>query len=242
MTAPQPSGPPLTGSVCESWAQASELSQDAQELHSQGMWCSILSLASDILWAASGRRWRNVQATETVTLDPPEQSCQPTGQGYAQGYWRPMLVSPSRPNRVRLPRPDVTAITTVTLDGSAFTAYRRSGSYALRTDGHGWPLATTTRITYQFGRLVPHSGRLACAAFAGELGKALLGQRCGLPARVTSVTRQGISFDVLESLEFLKEGLTGFPPVDMWIRSVNPTQTRGSGQVWSPDVVEARPV
>jgi hypothetical protein len=218
---------------------------DSQGLHTYDTWCAILGLASDILWAASGRRWRNKTGTETVTLDPascgfdggllpPFGPVQATGLGW--GYLLPIHWEPGRPHRVRLPRPDVTAITAVTLDGDPFTSYRLSRNWAIRTDGCGWPLSSTTLITYSFGRPVPAGGRLAAILLATELGKAMAGRPCQLPARVTSVTRQGISFDVLESLQVLKEGLVGIHAVDAWILSVNPARTRQQARIWSPDV------
>ncbi len=244
MTAPQPFDPPITDHVCAAWAQPGELPQNVQDLHMEGTWCSILAFASDILWAASGRQWRNVQATETVTLDP---VCNPCGGSSwlvpdRWGYGWAMLPSPGRPNKVRLPRPDVTAITTVTLDGAPFLSWRLSGSWAIRTDGCGWPLTNTTLITYQFGRLIPSGANLAAITLAAELGKAVAGKSCALPARVTSVTRQGVSFDALESLEVLKEGLTGIHAVDLWLRTVNPRRVGQNAMVWSPDLVEARKV
>lgn len=240
MTTPQPDDPPLTGSVCASWAQMHELPNDVQQLHTEETWCSILALATDILWAASGRQWRNVEATETVTLDPPDRVC--INHAYQYRYLIPLCVNGSYPIRVRLPRPDVTAIVEVTIAGAAFTAYRRSGSWVIRTDGRGWPLTNDTRITYSFGRKVPAGGVLAAIQLATELGKALAGKPCGLPARVTSVVRQGLSFDLLESLEVLKAGLVGVYAVDQWILAVNPDKRRQSGSCWSPDIVEARPV
>jgi hypothetical protein len=245
VTYPQPDDPPLTGAVCSAWAQMHELPADVQQLFNgdEGVWCSILAFASDILWSASGRRWRNVEATETVTLDPPNDFYLPQmGYAFRYGYWIPHRCSATNPNRVRLPRPDVTAITSAEIDGIPFTAYRRSGNYAIRTDGDGWPMVETTRITYSFGRLVPHTGKLAALTLAAELGKMFAGQKCALPARVTSVTRQGISYDFLESLEVLREGLTGLYAVDEWILSVNPKRLRQSGSVWSPDLIEARKV
>ena len=243
MTAPQPDDPPLTGSVCSAWAQIHELPNDVQQYHTEEAWCSILAFASDILWSASGRQWRNVSAIETVTLDPPVGACVTQyGYAYAYGYWMPVARAAGNPARVRLPRPDVTAITAVEIGGSAFTAYRRAGNYAVRTDGLGWPMVNTTRITIEFGRLVPHSGKLAAIALAGELGKAFAGKSCGLPARVTSVVRQGVSFEMLQSLEILKEGYTGIDVVDKWLVSVNRKQRDQVGQVWSSDITYARRV
>lgn len=235
MTEPQPLNTPTTG--CAAWAQPSQLPVDAQPLHAEATWCVILALASDVLWSASGRRWRNVIASETVTLDPVTRSCLPDRWGYRR-LW---CCAPGTPDRVRLPRPDVTAITAVTLNGAPFTSYRlASGSWAVRTDGMGWPLSPTTLITYTFGQMVPLPGRLAAILLATELGKALAGKACGLPARVTSVVRQGVSFDMLESLELIKEGLTGVHGVDLWLRTGNPKKTTQAGQVMSLDTIEAR--
>ncbi|MGH3921879.1 MAG: hypothetical protein ACRDTT_03210 [Pseudonocardiaceae bacterium] len=239
MTAPQPDDPPLTGASCLSWAQAHELPSDSQSLHTLDTWCSILALATDILWAASDRRWRNVLASETATPESPPSACV-TRHGYAFDHRVTAPWAGDDPVRVRLPRPDVTAITAAEIGGVPFAAYRRAGNYAVRTDGRGWPMVTTTLITYDFGRLVPHSGKLAAIILAGELGKAFAGKACALPARVTSVTRQGLSFDMLESLEVLKEGLTGLYAVDQWIMATNQSRRGQVGQVWSPDIAEAR--
>lgn len=243
MTAPQPTSPPLTNHVCAAWAQPGELPVDSQGLLTEGLWCDVLASASDVLWAASGRRWRNVTATETVTLDPTDcgsesgpwpTSGSATGYGL-WGYHQPWQWSQQRPHRVRLPRPDVTAVTTVTIDGAVNTAWRLAGVWLVRTDQQGWPLANTTLVTYAFGRPVPAGGRLACLTLADELGKAFAGKACALPARVTSVTRQGISFAALESLAVLKEGLIGIHSVDVWLAGVNPRKVTQSAQVWSPD-------
>lgn len=235
----------MTGHVCAAWAQPGELPVNAQDLHTEGPWCAILAMASDILWSASGRRWRNVQASETVTLDPETCGCVPLPgwpAGVRYGYVDALVWDDPRPRKIRLPRPDVTAVTAVTLSGSTFSAWRLGGNWLYRTDGQTWPLANTTQITYQFGRLIPSGANLAAILLATELGKAMAGKACALPARVTSVTRQGITFDALESLEVLKEGLTGIHAVDSWILSVNRTRTTQPAVVWSPDVVEARPV
>jgi hypothetical protein len=243
VTAPQPADPPLTDGVCDAWVQPKELPVEVQELHVLGTWCSILGFASDILFGASGRRWRNKSLTETVTLDPPDPDCGPVlwpAADYRFGYGWPILTRPGQPHRVRLPRPDVTAVSSVVLDGTAFTAWRLDGNWLVRTDHRGWPLSTTTLITYAYGRPVPPGGRLAAIALGTELGKAFAGKACALPSRVTSVTRQGVSFTALESLAILKDDLVGIHSVDLWLQRVNPGKVTTGGSVWSPDVVEAR--
>lgn len=244
MTAPQPGNTPDPGLVAaDAWAQPAELPVDVQDLHTYATWSAILGFASDILFAASGRRWRNKTLTETVTLDPPDPDCVPSlwpGSGYRFGYGWPIMVRPGQPHRVRLPRPDVTAVTGVVLDGTTFTAWRLTGNWLVRTDRRGWPMCTTTLITYNYGLMAPSGGRLAVIALATELGKAFAGKACSLPSRVTSVTRQGVSFTALESLATLKDDLVGIHSVDLWLRKVNPGKVPQSGAVWSPDMIEAR--
>lgn len=246
MTAPQPGNPPDPSlTPADAWAQPSELPVDVQDLHTYATWSVILGFASDILFAASGRRWRNKSMTETVTLDLPDRECVPSlwpGSGYRFGYGWPIVARAGEPHRVRLPRPDVTAVTSVVLDGVVFTAWGLDGNWIVRTDRRGWPMCNTTVITYAFGRLVPASGRLAVIALATELGKAFAGKACALPSRVTSVTRQGVSFTALESLATLKDDLVGIHAVDLWLLKVNPGKVPQSGAIWSPDVVEARRV
>lgn len=246
MTTPQPGNAPDTTLVpypVAAWAQPAELAVNDQPLLTYQLWGVVLEYASDLLWAASGQQWRNVQATETVTLDPPDGGCGSWVWAQAMARWGAgwsILTDPARPRSVRLPRPDVTAVTDVTLDGDPFTDYRLAGNWLIRTDTQGWPMATTTRITYNFGRLVPPSGKLAVITLASELGKWFAGKPCQLPARVTSVTRQGISFETLEALPMLKEGLTGIPAVDLWINTVNRRRASARAEVWSPDLIVAR--
>lgn len=228
MTAPEPVDPPLQDGQCAAWAQYSELAPAVQGLLTEEQWCVVLARASDVLWAATGRRWRGRQFTETARLDA--DPCSP--------WRRPWKVGRLRPSHIQLPRPDVTAVTEVTVGGAAFGDWFLSGNWLIRTDRRCWPDDTT--VTYQFGRLPPAAGRMAVLELATEIGKWLAGKPCELPARVQSVQRQGLSFAVLDDMEFLAEGLTGLYAVDLWIRSVNPHRVTQRPSVWSPDLVRAR--
>lgn len=68
----------------------------------------------------------------------------------------------------------------------------------------------------QGSTLVPGSGR-AAAALAREYVKASQGLACRLPERITSVTRQGMSWTILDPQDFLTRGLTGVSVVDHWL-------------------------
>ena len=61
------------------------------------------------------------------------------------------------------------------------------------------------------------------AWLAVEYGKAAQGNPCALPERITSVTRQGVSWTVLDPQDFLDKGYTGMSRVDHWLAAVKPT-------------------
>ncbi len=235
------------------------LPESAAELHSADDWNGYLALATDILWAATSRRWRSSSSTETATLRPPGPRPGEAGWPYRCGCGAhrctlvapvPEWVSPHWPSvghepvAVRLPRDDVTAVTAVTVGGQAFNEWRLDGSWLTRTDGQPWPdCGATTLVTYAYGKLPPTAGVTACVELAVELGRSSAAepdQECRLPQRVTQVTRQGITFEQLNDLEFLDKGLTGIPGIDQWIKSVNPYSRFQRARIWSPDLPIAR--
>jgi hypothetical protein len=55
---------------------------------------------------------------------------------------------------------------------------------------------------------------------AEEYLKAYQGKSGALPERVTSVSRQGASWTILDPQDFLKDGLTGIGPIDQWLAQV----------------------
>lgn len=234
------------------WATIDDIPEAVVEEVGIGLpeWYRVLSLATDVLWGATGRRWRGRSMSETVTLRaaPPQNDSgrrwpYDTSWGFCScvgGALPAVSARHSQPTRVRLPRRDVTAVTAVTIDGDPFTAFRLGGSWLTRTDGSGWPMCgERTQITYSFGRVPPLAGKQAVVEFAIEIAKAMSGQACSLPKRLTSVTRQGISFAALDDLEFLSEGLTGVYGIDVWIRAVNPDGRKQAATVWSPDIATA---
>lgn len=122
----------------------------------------------------------------------------------------------------------------------------------------GWPACQaldlpatevgTFQITYLFGLDPPYAGRSAADELACQLYKACSQQSdCDLPAGVTRVTRQGITFDRPAFLAFGRDraGIwrTGLPKVDAFLNAYNPAGIRRRPAVMSPDVVSyARPV
>lgn len=170
------------------------------------------------------------------------------------GKCRPGGCSCTELQEVLLPGP-VDSITEVRVDGLVVpaTAYQvHDHRLLVRTDGGEWPTcqdltagpeeAGAFTVTYQLGIPVPPGGQYAAGVYACELLAACVGGTCRLPKRVQTVTRQGVTLAFLDPGDYLKDGLTGVPEVDQWIRAVNPDQLRGRSRVYSPDLLPPRQI
>lgn len=76
------------------------------------------------------------------------------------------------------------------------------------------------RVHYKTGNNLPPGADSAALKLADEYVKAATGQDCALPERITSVSRQGASWTLLDPQDFLKDGLTGIGPIDAWLSQV----------------------
>jgi hypothetical protein len=109
----------------------------------------------------------------------------------------------------------------VTLSPSQYAISARR--YLSRTDGGSWPRGTDVRdasafsVTWAHGRPVPPGGRRAVALFAAEIAKGCLSMECEIPSRISSITREGVSYPVIDSLQMIAEGRTGVALTDLWI-------------------------
>lgn len=243
---------------CSAWAQVEDIPAGPAEMHAPAEWCTYLQLATDILWAATGRRWRGERTGEAVLRAAEPRAGEP-GWPYSQSWgecrcymgtnilgpiWDPSRGGHHELAAVRLPHPDVTSIVAVTIDDVVFTGYRLDGAWLARTDGRGWPLCQDrTVVTYLYGRPPPDAGRMAAVELALEFGRAACDspdRACRLPMRMQSISRQGISFEALDDLQYVQAGLTGILLVDMFIKSVNPYGRKQAATVWSPDTARAR--
>lgn len=108
------------------------------------------------------------------------------------------------------------------LDPSAYTVINRR--WLTRTDGSSWPSGsdvtdpTAFRASWVFGRPIPGGARRAAAIFAAEIAKLCVGDdSCTIPQRVTNISREGVTYTVIDSLKMIQEGQTGLPMVDLWV-------------------------
>jgi hypothetical protein len=230
------------------WATVDDLPAAVAYLHAPARWSTFLETSTAVLWALSGRRWRGSSTQVTATL----RAVPPRGQGWLwHRSWGTCSCTfgslHTEPARIRLPHPDVTAVSSVTIDGQGFAAWELDGAWLSRVDGSGWPMCgSRTVVVYDHGLEPPAAGKAACVELAVELGRAASDdpdQPCQLPRRLTSVSRQGLSFEQapeLDRMEFLDKGRTGIYSIDLFLAAVNPKGRAQAARVWSPDLGIAR--
>lgn len=99
------------------------------------------------------------------------------------------------------------------------------------------PVTGEIEVTYDFGIMPPIAGRMAARVLAKEFALLWSGSdECALPTRVSSVTRQGVSYTILDQQDFIAELRTGVYAVDLFLKTVNPDSARRKSKVFSPDV------
>lgn len=105
--------------------------------------------------------------------------------------------------------------------------------------GVPWPPGNI-EVTYTYGSQPPAAGRAAARSFAQQLINSWNGDSCRLPDRITSVTRQGVSYTVLDSQDFLENLRTGIYEIDLFLKTANPAKALAPAKVFSPDMHRAR--
>jgi hypothetical protein len=105
--------------------------------------------------------------------------------------------------------------------------------------GTPWPPGNL-EVTYTYGTPPPAAGRLAAKILATEFINYWDGNDCALPDRVTSITRQGVSYTILDNQDFLENMRTGIYAVDLFLKTSNPTGALAPSRVFSPDIPRAR--
>lgn len=211
-----------------------------------------IAAASHILWGLSGRkfsgshnvtefydvrhglgwidRYHFLQAQALLQVSPNDVVC--TNCGF--------------PHRMRLRHQPVQRVLSVEINGVVVPP----SEYALLNHSTlGFPfsqlacVALCARVTYIWGVNPPAGGRAAAAALADQLLLAWDGDDdCKLPQRVTNVTRQGVSWTILDPQDFLDDGRTGIYTIDLFLKTVNPDKARRPARVFSPDLPRAQTI
>lgn len=209
-----------------------------------------LAWASDVLEGLSGVRPPSRSEVvevgcgcgQLVTGPYPTRDVGAAGvSGRSPFYWRTgpdlVLADGSCGCELELPEPVVLAVDAVTVDGVLVPAdaYELvNGSRLRRLSGPVWP-AGRTRITYTSGAPLGEAALAAVAELALETAKGAKGLPCGLPARIASVTRQGITATAVDPQAFLDAGRTGLYRVDLFLTSSRQPPPRRRVAVLIPD-------
>jgi len=169
------------------------------------------------------------------------------------GEWRncgcPGLCCCGARCEVALPGP-VASMVEVRVDNAviATDAYRVDDrQFLVRQDGGCWPecqnfdvpAASTDNtfvVTYDRGEPVPVGGQLAAGALACTFAKACAAGDCTLPERVSSITRQGVSMELISAEDEFSEYRTGLITADRWLTSINPNRLKQRPKVSSVDL------
>ena len=101
------------------------------------------------------------------------------------------------------------------------------------------------RVTYRIASNLPPGTEGKVGWLAGEMLLAYQGSgACQLPERITSVSRQGVSWTLLDPQDYLDKGYLGVPQIDAWLmaaRRSNPTtkvfDPLRSQRVYSEEIV-----
>ena len=209
--------------------------------------------ATYILWALSGRKYNGVQ-TVTERYECP---CRPyygpsastvmadiVNGVIVNSYGRGDCDCVTSHSRVRLRGRPVQSVSEVVSMGSVLTPadYRVINRSVLEGISSVSFDPCDVTVTYTFGARPPAAGSRAARYLADQLVKSWSGDECELPDRVTSVSRQGVSYTILDNQDFLADMRTGVYAVDLFIKATNPDNARRPARVFSPDVARGRQV
>lgn len=200
--------------------------------------------AESLLWSLSGRRYGVCEVTEEYR-SPCTDTCVPYGDRFGPGVeWalndgRQMRMC----CRIYLDHAPARAITAVYIDGDLLDP----DSYALHRDtlvrlGQCWPCesddceAPAVKVVYEYGLDVPALGEMAMGEVICEMLRAWEGQDCRLPSNAVSVTRQGVTVNLGEASELIRDNRVGLPIADAFLRMANPNGLRSRSRVYSPDM------
>lgn len=111
--------------------------------------------------------------------------------------------------------------------------YRVEGDVLFRPNMMPWPFQNLSRplgehdtwsVKYWRGTPPPAGAGTYVAILVNELLAAAVGDpKCRLPARVTRLARQGVSYD-LDPTQLYRDGKIGIPEIDAWLAAINPNR------------------
>lgn len=201
---------------------------------------SAIQYASFILYKLSGEKYTGVQTTtEVYTSEIPVSTARESALISGAIYQLPKYTDGNR--NLRLLNTPVRSVQSVThlgrvLDSSEYTL--RNNAYLVRTQSLPWILDPVHElsVSYTYGTPPPSSGKRAAIRLANELILADMGSaNCALPERISSVSRQGVSYTIMDPQTFISNGKVGIYEIDLFLAAVNPNKAKKRPRVFSVD-------
>jgi hypothetical protein len=239
------------------WIQPEEMGDYAYTEYT----LEAIKVASYLLWAMSGRKYTGeTTVTERYTctlrnnrLGPSTKTNSPVlfggdvyniPSGDYDEYSELTSDGMSPDSRIKLRGRPVTKIHTIRnrtgaiIDPSSYYLVDHSTIHIKA--GTPWT-PCNTEVTYSYGTPIPIAGKMAARKLAIEFARLWNGdEACELPQRVTSVSRQGVSYTILDNQEFIDELRTGLYEIDLFLKVTNPDNARRKSKVFSVDTPRAR--
>jgi hypothetical protein len=241
---------------CQPWAISDDCC-DMPEEASQALIDTQNAVATQLLWAASGRRYGPCPVTIRGCAKRCLDAGLPSPYKDGDGAWRNLAVcgcseacSCTSLSEVVLDGP-VAGVSEVMIDGVVFTDWRLdrvgSGWRLVRTDGGMFPacqdmLADCDEdgsfcVTYLRGLPLDELATAAVSDLTCQLVRACVPNcKCELPRNVASVVRRGVAITFVASSDWLKT----LPMVAAFLNAVNPEGLTSASSVWTPDINQVR--
>lgn len=229
------------------WITVPELGQDYETSEYAA---EAVQAASYLMWVLSGRKYSGTTTvTERYVRFAPllnTRLLQETALLNARINKSLEMIEPwiSAETRIRLrgqPVHQISAVRSVT--GQIFSPddYYMVDRSTLQFQTGVLVVPADVEVTYTFGTNPPVLGKMAARRIAQEFIKLWEGdETCALPDRVTSVSRQGVSYTILDSQDFIQEMRLGIYEIDLFLKAVNPNKAQRRSKVFSPDLSRAR--
>jgi len=201
---------------------------------------SAVQYASFILYKLSAEKYTGIQTvTEVYTSEASLSTVTSPAVINGNVYNLPRFSEGQR--NLRLRNTPVRSVQSITYMGRELAPTEfslRNNSYLVRQNALPWVLDPVNElsITYTYGTPPPAAGKRAAIRLANELILADMGSSaCALPERISSVSRQGVSYTVMDPQEFISNGKVGIYEIDLFLAAVNPNKAKKRPKVFSVD-------
>lgn len=221
--------------MIQAWASYADMANPTHPLAEE-----MMKSASWILYKLTAEKYPGIQTTKEI-YSAKDFSVK-TSPVLMQGKMYNLPVNTTMGNRreLYLRHTPVRRIISISVGGQyrPFEDYEiRNHTFIIKKDRTYWNFnsAMEVEIEYEFGVEPPTLGKEAALRLANELILAIDDDpACSIPANVTSVNRQGFSFQLNDPQVFLEKGRTGIKEVDLFIATTNPTGSRKKARLYSP--------